>query len=490
MQSNIGNTPASGGFSSGLGRTDQTSQADETTSELLSLNALQFTCKDSSLSLVTSKVHRRFNAVRLECEENNVLQYRFDCGSQFLNPATSYISFDILAGSSTVFLIPGMDHSVLNIFDTYKFQHASGVEIENTEDYNTWLNIREKMTKNKFYKETIGQLYKTQVRTNAGEGQEGGRDWNLTPLRVTIPLCLLSDMFRQNVMLPPWLMSGAIMSMRLAPAWKAFIASSSTATSYTLSNCHMVLDLYTLSDGTVRALADLSASSGLDIDFTSVWMEQNDQNKNYSLVNTTSKALSQVSVVHGFPRSESAFNPAINWNWDLFATRRQIGSSQSLGVGGYYLTHGAQFLPQRPIDNVRDLYAITQQAWNVYQNNLVNNTLVITNFTDGTAASTTYPTAPNIGATDAAKIAWCMESIQTGIHATIPFGLFSYNLERSPLLSSSVAVSSQRPLTMHMNVLAPVADPPAVEDTKIRFTVFLEYSKVVTVFLDSCVVKS
>lgn len=484
---------ASGSYSSGLGRSDPVARADDVTAELLSLNGLQYCSKDTSLSLVTSRCHKRFDAVIPKLNPNATLQYRLDCGSQFLNPRTSFISFTLSTPSATVdsatgSAIFGKDHSALNLFNAYRFNHSSGVEIEHIDDYNTWLNIQTKCSKNKFFNQGIGQLYGLQIADNkwiadSGSGLNGAP--YATAGEIIIPLYLISDMFRQNVMLPPWLLAGSLLQLDLAPAWQAFICPDANAANgnYVIDNARIVLDLYTLTDGTVRALSDLSASAGLDLDFTSVW-QVNQYTEANSVTVAVQKALSQASAVHTIVRTEEAFSATVGYKIDCFSTVPAVSANpNNLGSGGNYLTLGSLFMPQQPITTNRQLYLLAQQCWNM-SNETPNNTLRLADYFETNATTALIPAGgdPSL-ATQLAFNQWASKALQAGNTAPICFQIFSYLLERSMILASSCAISSQRSLQVIVSL-------PNTSVPSKRVSVFTEYQKVVSVFLDSCIVRS
>lgn len=484
---------ASGSYSSGLGRSDPVARADDVTAELLSLNGLQYCSKDTSLSLVTSRCHKKFTAVTPNAlVPGATLQYRLDCGSQFLNPRTSYISFrlQVTAGNTNLQEV-GKGNSLLNLFSTYKFNHSSGVEIEHLEDYNTWLNMQLRMSKNDMYLRSIAPLFYYQNAPN--DVPEYGTQFLTSGPDVIIPLYLLSDMFRQNIMLPPWLLSGSLIQLTLAPFWQALISNQANPTAtYTINQAEIVLDLYTLTDGTVRALSDLSASAGLDIDFTSMW-QTNQWNQASNVTVSVQKALSQASAVHTFIRDEAVFDSTTAGTKDCFASDPNSAGNR---LCGYYLTLGSLFMPQQPIETLKQLYLITQQCWNM-SNDSPSNSIIYDNFIAEADASNTSPFVPagtvtTITGTTTSPLQtyidytptlnWLVKKATWAEPDAVPYQLFSYLLERSMILASSCAISSQRALQIILT--------PRVKTSPNRISVYTEYQKVVSVFLDSCIVRS
>jgi hypothetical protein len=512
---------ASGSYSSGLGRSDPVARADEVTAELLSLNGLQYVSKDTSLSLVTSRTQKRFDAVQSTVSAGGTLNYRLDAGSQFLNPRTSWIQFKIhFPVPNAVEVMLGNLRSAFNLLDTYRFNHSSGVEIEHVEDYNTWSNLRNIWSNTEEYQKSVASLYCQQENFNAGITSTRLGPITTVPLAggeimyqdvpVFIPLYLLSDMFRQNVMLPPWLIAGSLLQFTLAEGWKAFISSAAqlaNASAYTITEAQIVLDLYTLTDGTVRALSDLSASAGLDIDFTSVW-QVNQFTASANTVVSTTKALSQASAVHTLVRPQPSLEPSTGYIVDCFASAVNAGGD-GLGSGGYYITLGSLFMPQQPITTIQQLYSITKQCWNMF-NERPTNPRSLNEFKIAgqfVVPGLTWPVVPGAWngavAYDPADCRISLDAYNTWITKTpitssadnsvvtyttkgayMPCQLFSYLLERSMILASSCAISSQRSLQVVLNMnLVQVG-------SGWRVSVFTEYQKVVSVFLDSCIVRS
>jgi hypothetical protein len=505
MQS-VPSSSASGSYSSGLGRSDPVARADEVTAELLSLNGLQYVSKDTSLSLVTSRTQKRFDAVQTTVTAGNMLNFRIDAGSQFLNPRTSWIQFTIdipNAASANDEIMFSHQRSAFNLLNTYRFNHSSGVEVEHIEDYNTWSGERINQSSSFEFLRTVGKEFNYQLEMNALMSYTPPSTSSITTQenlvangqQILIPLYLISDMFRQNVMLPPWLMSGSLIQFTVEEAWKGFLANSAWDGVFSLSKCQIVLDLYTLTDGTVRALSDLSASAGLDIDFTSVW-QVNQFTPSQNTVVAVTKALSQASAVHAKIRDENQLQKTTGQILDSFCSAAPADTI-NLGSGGYYITLGSLFMPQQPIQTINQLYAITKQCWNMFNerpSSWTTLSMFKNDFTSPHVASLTKPyinveyDAPNGGDVNPLWEYIIGGNTKIGNIGTtfVPGQLFSYLLERSMILASSCAVSSQRSLQviLNMNLVKESSS------TGWRVSIFTEYQKVVSVFLDSCIVRS
>jgi hypothetical protein len=184
------------------------------------------------------------------------------------------------------------------------------------------------------------------------------------------------------------------------------------------------------------------------------------------------------------------------------------------------------FMPQQPILSIRQLYMITKQCWNMI-NERPTSSMCIQNFTvpgDGNLVSDLcgfagYNMPINPGGTLAGSTGdtlsignlYINERVDPDMIGTnnneffieacyTPSLLFSYLLERSMILASSCAISSQRSLQVTLNLnLARIQAPQQGQTTNYirgglspgwRVSVFTEYSKVVSVFLDSCIVRS
>jgi hypothetical protein len=463
---------SSGAFSSALGRSDPVASADETTAALLSLNGLSYVATDTSLSVVQSRTHKRYDATRPNLDPEEMLSFTLNTGNQFMNARNSFITFEltVLNGTANESVAFGKYSSALNLFEEFAFTHSSGVEIERLRDANSWYNVKEAWT-------TTEERWGREAKLWAAEGtSRDGDDDSLSPgvadpqaavtVKVLVPLYLLSDIFDQNILLPPYLVAGSRIDIELSNLNKPFIVGGTgVIDEWKIAKAQIHLDLYTVTDGVMRSITAISSTSGLDIDFTSMWDTQQNIGTQLTPTISVNKAISMAQGVHAFIRLQAAVAKA----GDLVVNNSSFQSISLVELNDAQVVLGSMFLPLQGISDWREAYAHAVQYWGTWSNRHSTCTLRPESFlNDGTAP---VPTG------EGEKQLWSI----------VNKAVLTQMLERSQILASGTAISSQRNLQFSIGFKAAPTDP---DDGEKLVSLYTQYAKLVSVFLDSAIVRS
>lgn len=180
-------------------------------------------------------------------------------GSQFVDPACSYLRFVVTPSDSTHCFGSG---SAKNLFSRVVVRTATGKELSRVEDANLLMKMIDVYNNSNSWRITLGknQGYSEAPATNvlADAVPSTGKVFTL-PIQ-----CLMPCMSPHGAKLvPPNIMSGLRIELALASPNDAFSqvnqsAASSSLASYTVSNCEMHFKVYELADQFQRKIQEMS----------------------------------------------------------------------------------------------------------------------------------------------------------------------------------------------------------------------------------------
>jgi hypothetical protein len=187
----------------------------------------------------------------------------FDCqtGSQFVDPAASYLRLVVTPSDSTHGFGSG---SVNNIFSRVVVRTQTGAELSRCEDYNLLNKFMERYANSTSWIDTIG---KAQGYSN-NVGASGTVYCDAVPATgkvFIVPVqCLMACMNPIGAKLvPPNIMSGLRIEIQLANANDAFCSANQSAkgalTSYTVNRPEMHWKVFELADAFQRKIQEMAA---------------------------------------------------------------------------------------------------------------------------------------------------------------------------------------------------------------------------------------
>lgn len=288
-------------------------------------------------------------------------------GADYGDLRTSTLNFEIgvvTAGDATAYF--GPNGSILNIIKSITLTSRSGDELSRITDLNHLAAVTTGFRYSKNWMETVGQTL--------GYGECLFDPTRLATRSFSIPLYLLSDLFAYNRLMPAMLLSGLRIEIDWEEPANAFqiIHSAGTSTpaaltagvvvsDYTITNPYISMRSVQLTDGTQRALNEMSAVNGLEIVYCDY--EKTEQPFTANMINLeVRKAASRALKAYAVTRIGAAKGKTMDtyrtedfkytqWQWQL----------------------GSLYFPQQPVKNatpskiIPESYQHTLVTFNTYK---------------------------------------------------------------------------------------------------------------------------
>lgn len=445
-------------------------KSNEQVNSLLMVNGLDYRFPPT-LSVAVSRAHSAYAANQQTYPEGSTLNCTLSSGAQYVNFRESYLTFTVrvegLVSGGPTYRFPssGVEpavnplefypgrNGVLNCFESFRWVHSSGTMLdEMNQDMALWSYIRDRYTWSADQHRSIGSLMDFGMRT-ANTYEYKYRAGTPTPTvdshSYIVPLSCLSDAFNQQQLAPSFLVAGSRFELRLNSFLRAFTKTTSpgepntAALKYSITNASVVLQQIQLTDSIVRALSNISASSGLEYPFTSIAVNSLTSSSQSASIQV-SRALSRANCVIVVRRlTESLDNLVI-------ASEHQSQCPSHLHISEYSVQLGGQTIPLSPITNDAEAY------WHA----------LVTFGATYDKMSCIPVSLQNFQGSDANKVS---------------DAIYAVSLETSSTLNQSgSALSSQRVLVFNFKA--------SVEPS--RYTMFTPHVRLITSFLDSAIVRS
>ena len=212
---------------------------------------------------------------------------------------------------------------------------------------------------------------------------------------VALPLSSISGVWDTDTLCPSFLMAGARLDLTVATFAQAFqtLAASSTAADkpaisaadnvkMTIIRPKLVLETITFTDAVLRSISMTSASSGLEIPFVAMHYSQAPLAQSSASIQIN-RGLSRANMVIIRPYPVVATQPTA-LTYDCNKVYYWPTSSPSVdqtwnGGGGFQAKLGAEFMPNRPVDNPLQMYHTTQNAFGNWKSDR-RNTVTLEDF--------------------------------------------------------------------------------------------------------------
>jgi hypothetical protein len=305
---------------------------------------------------------------------------------------------------------------------------------------------------------------------------------------VCLPLSTISGIWDTDTLSPSFLMAGARLDLTVANVAQVFaarlVATSTipfpsgiiasvtdplpTLVTMTLENPKLVLETVTFTDAVLRSISMTSASSGLEIPFVAMHYSQAPfQNDSMSVQINRGLSRANMVIVRPYPQVTQANTAkcfAVDSNKAYWITPSDSG-------GGFQVKLGAEFMPNKPIDNIIQMFHATQTAFGNWKSER-RNTVTIHDYA---GAGNSAGTAGR--GTGFFPVQACL-------------GCYAMTLEKSSTLAQSGSpISASRDLNV-------VWGPTSIEAYKgapwngLFVDVYVPYITLCTVFLDSVLTRS
>ncbi len=310
---------------------------------------------------------------------------------------------------------------------------------------------------------------------------------------VALPLSSISGVWDTDTLSPSFLMAGARLDLTVstfAQAFQTLIASSNSNdkpfvtaddnVKMTLIRPKLVLETITFTDAVLRSISMTSASSGLEIPFVAMHYSQAPLAQSSASIQIN-RGLSRANMVIIRPYPVVATQPTA-LTYDCNKVYYWPTSSPSVdqtwnGGGGFQAKLGAEFMPNRPVDNPLQMYHTTQNAFGNWKSDR-RNTVTLEDFMGRgqTAGRAVY---------DQNYVDFPVQSC---------LGCMAQSLEKSSTLAQSGSpISAARDLNVvwgpvSESVLSKYKDPTTWNGMIVD--IFVPYVCLATVYLDSVLTRS
>jgi len=516
---------------------DEDSKSD--LSSLLEVNRLDYRLPPS-LSIATSRSMKTFRSSKHEHEMGETqVDFQLSSGAAYVDLLNSYLSFEVkfqgTAGELQDIEMPA-HAGFLQMISGYRVIHSSGVELDRMNTacgewtqlqnyYNrstgtrrtagTLYNMNDSINPQSIYKQEdmgVYEVNKQNLKANyTDQVPAEHKDWvpnvidpedlatdpTKTTFRVVIPLQHLAGIFDQDLLAPSFLTAGLRIELEFYPKEHFFIKHLGwpAGTAVFITKPEINLECFQLTDSVVRKLSQISASSGLEWYWDAVHNMTTTKGDSEITVQVT-RALSRANCMIVKSRHDSAVNrhdqdsfasqPWVHHVWEDEAKYpKAIEYGNSGNLIGFQVQLGAQFIPSQPIQYREDFLHSAMKTFSQFRRNDEVGSVEMPSFAGikmnkGTAQVDGPPVVPAVIAKYKPGLAIAAVPLESS----------------STLQQSGSAISAQRTAVCNLAFKYPVDQltmydgSTSINGKLRRVDVFVPYSKLATLFLDSVVVRS
>lgn len=317
-----------------------------------------------ALSLAVNRTMKRQYFQQTDYSGGANALIHLNTGSDYLNCANSYLTFNVALTGTTPVAGFGTGGSALNFIERVTVTSRSGTELDRFERVNLYQKQNHKFT------------YSADWVTGFGSLIGYGGSVSSTATRFCIPLSMLSGFFKPTggKLCPPQLASGLQIEIAFADYRTAVDTTSGTVTGYNITDISIMADLVTLSDNTQRTL-NVESTEGLKYTYDRVYTSTAAQTttsvnaqirKAVSMCNSIKAVIINSTNLIDVTADSLA---CINWNYDEWSFR----------LGGLYF-------PSQPIKNASDgvesLFQV-QACYDKPRHSYSESAVSLTDFTTG-----------------------------------------------------------------------------------------------------------
>lgn len=329
----------------------------------------------------------------------------------------------------------------------------------------------------------------------------GGVGTDSKPVHIVIPLSTICPIFANTLLAPSYLMAGLRVELTLQQP-ELFFQSiihnpggaalshrpwDSATMVCTLDKCTINMETFTLSDAITRKLAQVSADTGLEWSWDAVHQTGlTSPNQNVSV--QVNRALSRANAVVVKARrlaaiQSTAFSQLFStyasepWLNPALTTVNTLNNGIDGSMTGFQVQLGAQYIPASKIAYPEEFLHSALKTFAQFRRNDEVGGIPMSLFT-GLALSRTIVTSDVAGEAR-------QDRVVPGLAiAAVPLE------SSSTLQQSGAAISAQRTAVVNIDFHTARADGAGADSSTRRIDLFIPYTKLATLFLDSVVVRS
>jgi hypothetical protein len=287
----------------------------------------------------------------------------FPTGSQFIDFKNSYLKLRVSFAGATPVGSWGSG-SVANLITEVRVKSRSGTNLCRLQGFNAYTAMAQRWQHSNGDFESVMQAQGYGNRQLSATGSVGVADASIV-LRTGADFVLPLDTIPcfdplGGVLIPPQMLDGAIIEMDLETPAAAFMSSTSSVTSYTISSLELRLCAFTLGDAFQRKISQISASQGLSISFYEKYrtLVSSDQ---ASFQYDVKKSASQAVAVYMLPRPTASLTAG---SADTMASEPLECKYLQVNVGPVYFPNAPLQITSVPdFTNASEMYRYTIQAW-------------------------------------------------------------------------------------------------------------------------------
>lgn len=314
-----------------------------------------------SLSSSTNKTFIRQQAQRASYPAGETITFDMNTGSRYIDPENCMLMFNVEtdgdAQTAANYIPFKGDVGAVSLMKHLTIHAKSGVELERLQECNQYSYTRAKLLENSDYWDKWSALWGAGLKadgTNKAQAKCGS-----TPLKVAIPMNVISGLFRPTVKgmkMPPGLISGARIEITTEAFVRAFgddVGTHDNSTTYTITNPIIVCLAHELGDNSQRILNEVSVDNGLEYTYT----------RAFTTVEPTASTSPNIQIKKAVSQGLRAFAvPVLSTS----VNDRTVTDSftSPLAYTRYQFRIGSQFYPQQQIDSSQEGYWTTMNVYN------------------------------------------------------------------------------------------------------------------------------
>jgi hypothetical protein len=302
---------------------------------LLTLNNLNYQLPND-LSVAVARTHTNEFFQAKQFSPGQTMVAIINSGSSYVRLAGSYLRLDITnTGTGPMNFGPttSPDGNATGLFERLLISGRDGSVLERIDSVGMLSRIRGNYEVDGEYRASVmgvsGAIYTGATVIDAGES-----------IRVVIPMSAISPMWGSEQLAPNSLISGLRVEFQLATANKAFYRTTGALElNYSIDDCAIVCESYSLSDLVLRTLNQISSSSGLEFIFNTYFTTadvRTTTSVNLESRKSVSRALQAIYV------EQEQKTAALEANRDSYASRAPDFVESQFRVGSMYY-------PQQPL---------------------------------------------------------------------------------------------------------------------------------------------
>ncbi len=384
---------------------------------LLEVNSLDYRLPPS-LSVAVSRAMKTYRSANISHSFGEMISITLSTGAAFIDPLNSYLSFDVKIPDAAIvsdnIALP-THGSWAQMFDRFTVVHSSATELDRmTASLGEYCQFKDYYERDANWRKTTGALF-NHGDDNGAAGRIGGGSssyptWpvaaltgnqsiacilptsdqpfpeSYTPgdvINVRIPLAQILPIFKSNLLMPSFLAAGMRIELtshtkeRFFTLRNASIAGNAGGAQWsvaanqqpTISNVFIHTESFQLGDSINRKLAQISASSGLEWNFTAVHQTFTGKTE-ASFSHQISRALSRANNIIMKVRRDVDFKSpyADSFSSLPFPSQSILNSAANQGVRAlpvfqlldgtierFQVQLGAQYIPAEALDNSYDI---------------------------------------------------------------------------------------------------------------------------------------